>query len=1045
MIRLGGPRMGARRALWKNSAVVRITWICERDLREEEHLMFKKMIALILALALLVPAAALGELQKTTANGSMTVGTTGDEVLVVEQTLQSLGYFTGTPDTTYDKETAAAVKDFQKENGMKQDGLVGDKTWARLTGLDGVGCIPRTIYDEVDPNTTTGLSSNGSMIIGSKGDGVKEVQQLLQAMGYYTGLIDGVYNSTVSYAVRRFQERNGILPVDGKVGPKTLTALRDPNAVAADTYKQGVTLNGSLTIGSTGSDVKTVQQCLLDMGFYKGPIDSYFDQDTANAVMAFQRKYGLTPDGVVGNDTYNALYTAHAEYMATYTTGLTPNGSLKQGAKGVLVTMVKNQLHILEYFNGTMDDVFDAELTAAVRAFQTRNDLVADGIVGTKTWDKMFNDPNAVYKTEVILPTLSRHGNNVKADVQALQNVLFNTYFFYGSCDGIYGADTEVAVRAFQAAAGLTVDGMAGNATRKKLLSITDAKAAVKTPPVRVLSQGDRGWDVYLVQQRLAELNYLKLANVSKGVYDSATAAAISTFQKHKAISVTGTYNATTRRYLWASDVDAEQQAANQEIFDEQNPYDQVNIPYVGDTLKEGASGTQVATAQMRLKAGGWLLGSADGKFGASTTKAVKQFQTDYNAAVDEYNKGVDEYNKTHAADPDFVPIEHASHIKVDGVIGQDTWTALWYWDKNGTFTIENADQKVVIEGSTSVGANIIVMERGSKGAQVVKLQTRLKELGYYTGEIDGKYGPQTAIAVSKYQQDNKLKVDGKVGTQTLVSLQLGWNDAPVTLPDDPVVPEVFTDTAMPSQMSSGSKGNCVIKLQQALQAEGLYTDTVDGYYGDSTKIAVMEYQDKYNKAYEAAHPGEKGPLPVNGVATTATLIALGLKPSASPSTSKLTIGSTGDMVETVQQKLKDGGYYTGDVNGIFDSATEKAVKAFQKASGLKQDGIVGSATWKALTGTYMGGGTLPETVVVMKRGSKGANVFQLQSFLVDKGYLEATIDGKSSVDGKFGPGTAVAVMKYQKAKGMEKVDGIVGADTYAKLKEDGLLSYPTK
>ena len=81
--------------------------------------MFKKTIALMLVLALLAPAAALGELHNTTAKGSMTVGTTGDDGLPVELFLQSLGYFTGTPDTTFDPETAAAVKEFQKANGLK--------------------------------------------------------------------------------------------------------------------------------------------------------------------------------------------------------------------------------------------------------------------------------------------------------------------------------------------------------------------------------------------------------------------------------------------------------------------------------------------------------------------------------------------------------------------------------------------------------------------------------------------------------------------------------------------------------------------------------------------------------------------------------------------------------------------------------------------------------------------------------------------------------------------------------------------------------------
>lgn len=991
--------------------------------------MIKKIIALILALALLVPAAALGELKHTTSNGSMTVGTTGDEVLVVENKLKTLGFFTGTPDKTYDKDTAAAVKDFQKENGMKADGLVGDKTWARLTGLDGVPLKSKPVYDEVDETTTTGLSANGSMIIGSKGAGVVEVQQLLKNLGYYTGLIDGYYSSSVASAVRRFQERNG-LTVDGKVGKETLTALRDPGAIAADADNQGMTLNGSLTIGSTGTDVKIVQQYLLDMGFYKGPISSVYDEATAAAVSAFQSKYGLPADGKVGYDTYKQLAAAHAEYMATMTTGLTPNGSLKKGAKGALVTQVKVRLKELEYFNGSMDDEFDAELEAAVKAFQIRNDLTADGIVGQKTWDRMFS-ADAIYKSWVLLPTLSRGGNNVKGDVQALQNVLFHTFFFYGSCDGIFGADTEAAVRAFQEAAGLKVDGMAGNATRQKLLSITLAKEAVKKPPVRNLSQGDRGWDVYLIQQRLAELNYVEMAKFTKkGYFDDVTAAAISRFQTKMNIAVTGNYNATVRRYLWASQVDAEQYDANMEIRDEQNIYDQYHIPYVGDTIKMGSRGEQVATAQMRLKAGGWLLGNADGIFGESTRKAVLRFQKDF-------NKEVKAYNEANKGTPGFEP---ARYIKEDGIIGQDTWTALWYWDKNGTFNIGKADQKVVIEDDYSVGANIVVMQRGSKGAQVVKLQTRLKELGYYTGEIDGKYGPATAIAVSKYQKDNHLKVDGKVGTQTLVSLQLGYDDAPVVTPTSPPpAPETFTDTAIPSKMSVGSKGNCVIKLQQALKAEGVYSGAEDGYFGDSTKIAVMEYQLKYNQA----NP-DKPQLPVSGVADTATLTALGLKPSAEPSTSKLQKGSTGEMVETLQQKLKDLGLYTGPVNGIFDSDTEAAVKAFQKNAGLKQDGIVGSATWQKLTGTYMGGGTLPESVTHMKKGSKGGDVFQLQSFLKDKGYLPATIDGKDTVDGKFGDNTAVAVMKYQKAKGL-KVDGKVGAETYAQLKADGLLSYPTK
>lgn len=59
--------------------------------------------------------------------------------------------------------------------------------------------------------------------------------------------------------------------------------------------------------------------------------------------------------------------------------------------------------------------------------------------------------------------------------------------------------------------------------------------------------------------------------------------------------------------------------------------------------------------------------------------------------------------------------------------------------------------------------------------------------------------------------------------------------------------------------------------------------------------------------------------------------------------------GSTGSTVKTVQQKLKNWGYYTGAVDGIFGAKTAAAVKLFQKKNGLTVDGIVGAKTLAAL------------------------------------------------------------------------------------------------
>ena len=59
--------------------------------------------------------------------------------------------------------------------------------------------------------------------------------------------------------------------------------------------------------------------------------------------------------------------------------------------------------------------------------------------------------------------------------------------------------------------------------------------------------------------------------------------------------------------------------------------------------------------------------------------------------------------------------------------------------------------------------------------------------------------------------------------------------------------------------------------------------------------------------------------------------------------------GSSGSTVKTIQQKLKNWGYYKGSVDGIFGSKTKEAVKYFQRKNGLAVDGIVGNKTLKAL------------------------------------------------------------------------------------------------
>ena len=84
----------------------------------------------------------------------------------------------------------------------------------------------------------------------------------------------------------------------------------------------------------------------------------------------------------------------------------------------------------------------------------------------------------------------------------------------------------------------------------------------------------------------------------------------------------------------------------------------------------------------------------------------------------------------------------------------------------------------------------------------------------------------------------------------------------------------------------------------------------------------------------------------------TVNILIIALAQSAGADSYK--VGSQGSTVQEIQKRLKSWGYYTGDVDGIFGSRTEKAVRWFQSKNGLTVDGKVGQQTLAAL-GIYSG------------------------------------------------------------------------------------------
>lgn len=236
-------------------------------------------------------------------------------------------------------------------------------------------------------------------------------------------------------------------------------------SVSAKTF----TLTRLLTNGSKGEDVKSVQNNLVAYGYNCGNagIDGIFGSGTLSAVKAFQKAKGLSVDGKVGQKTAEALGGVWKPAVSSFTV----SRILKKGVSGEDVRPVQNALIAKGYSCGRTgaDGKFGANTESAVKAFQKANGLSVDGKVGEKTTQAL----GGTWKQESYAFTLSRLlVNGSKGDdVKAVQSVLISKGYSCGSAgaDGIFGSGTLAAVKAFQKAKGLSVDGKVGEKTTQAL------------------------------------------------------------------------------------------------------------------------------------------------------------------------------------------------------------------------------------------------------------------------------------------------------------------------------------------------------------------------------------------------------------------------------------------------------------------------------------------------------------------------------------------------------------------------------------------------
>ena len=344
--------------------------------------------------------------------------------------------------------------------GTKLEILGKSGSWYKVTYGKYTGYVYKT-YVSVTKTASSSSSSSSTTRLekGSTGSDVKDLQTKLKKLGYYDAYVDGDYGDTTVAAVKAFQKKYN-LTADGIAGKETLKKL-DSVYENANSAKD----DDSLRMGDSGSAVKNLQTKLKKLGYYNGTVDSTFGSGTYAAVRAFQKKYNLTADGVAGSETLKKLDSAYKNADSDK-----DDDSLRKGATGSAVKDLQTKLKKLGFYNASIDGDYGDTTVAAVKAFQKKYNLTADGVAGSATLKKLDSAyKNADSNTSTDDDSLRKGATGTA--VKTLQTNLKKLGFYTAYVDGSFGATTESAVKAFQRKYGLTADGVAGSATLKKIES----------------------------------------------------------------------------------------------------------------------------------------------------------------------------------------------------------------------------------------------------------------------------------------------------------------------------------------------------------------------------------------------------------------------------------------------------------------------------------------------------------------------------------------------------------------------------------------------
>ena len=249
--------------------------------------------------------------------------------------------------------------------------------------------------------------------LGDEADEVATIQTALKQLKLYSAGITGHYGEKTEAAVKKFQKKyafedNGIVDEDTRAALYEAAGITyiasgssssSSSSAASSSSSSSVSGSAILRYGTRSDEVLKLQQNLTKLGLYTGTISGHYGSITEAAVMNFQRKNGLSADGIAGAKTLAKIEEKVNGTSSSSSSGSSSssssssgnaaanssNGLLKYGVRSDAVRTLQQNLKTLGYYDGSVTGNFGRLTKEAVYNFQKANGLSADGVAGAKT------------------------------------------------------------------------------------------------------------------------------------------------------------------------------------------------------------------------------------------------------------------------------------------------------------------------------------------------------------------------------------------------------------------------------------------------------------------------------------------------------------------------------------------------------------------------------------------------------------------------------------------------------------------------------------